>query len=179
MPETFLAADTHLGHRLMERIRPWNTLDEHDEGIIENWNKVVGPKDIVWHLGDVVMNKSKLVLAGRLNGRMKLVMGNHDTGRMNEYLEIFESLHGVVDFGWCVMTHVPVHTDQLDRFKFNVHGHLHDKVVTRDSGTVWEGVADGPEPDPRYFCVSMEQIEYTPILASVVRARLEERNPDA
>lgn len=156
MPNNFLASDTHLGHRLMERTRPWNTLEEHDEAIIANWNKVVSPKDLVWHLGDVVMNRNKLHLVGRLNGRKKLVMGNHDTHPIPEYLQYFEEVRACKTFEWAILTHIPVHPDQLGRFKFNIHGHLHAHTVG----------------DPRYFNVSMEQINYTPIPVETVRDRL-------
>lgn len=140
----------------MERTRPWDTLDEHDEAIIENWNKVVGPKDLVWHLGDVTMNRNKMHLVGRLNGRKKLVMGNHDVHPLKMYLEHFEEVCGIKVLQWCALTHVPVHPDQLGRFQFNIHGHMHEHTVD----------------DPRYFSVCLEQINYTPINMDEVRNRL-------
>jgi calcineurin-like phosphoesterase family protein len=164
MPETFLASDTHLGHRLMERTRPWDMLEEHDEAIIDNWNKVVGPKDLVYHLGDVVMNRNKLHLAGRLNGRKKLIFGNHDVHPIEMYLEHFESVASYKVFEWAILSHIPVHESQLTRFKFNIHGHLHGHQVMFDD--------DFNMPDPRYFCVAMENIDYKPISLDVVRERL-------
>lgn len=174
MPSTFLASDTHLGHRLMERTRPWETLEEHDETIIDNWNKVVGPKDLVWHLGDVCMNRNKLHLAGRLNGRKKLVMGNHDVHPIPEYLKYFEEVRGIKVFQWAVLTHVPVHVDQLNRFGFNVHGHLHGHTVQTEGPCMnWKAEEDDTTmPDPRYFNVAMENIDYTPISVDVVREKL-------
>ncbi len=37
-----------------------------DEAIISNWNSVVSPKDKVYVLGDVVINRSAMPLLGRL-----------------------------------------------------------------------------------------------------------------
>lgn len=52
-----------------------------DELLIENWNRVVTPKDSVWHLGDFGFTKSledaKAVFE-RLNGDKHLIKGNHD-----------------------------------------------------------------------------------------------------
>lgn len=182
MPNTFLASDTHLGHRLMVETRPWATLEEHDEAIIENWNKVVGKNDVVWHLGDVVMNHNKLSLAARLNGRKKLVMGNHDTHPISEYLEIFEEVRGSKELAGMILTHIPIHPWQLKRWGTNVHGHLHKTVVMlsvdenellyEDHGCIETHYAPIPEPDPRYICVSMEQINYTPISLEEVREKI-------
>lgn len=181
MPNVFLASDTHLGHRLMGRTRPWDTLEEHDEAIIDNWNKVVGPKDLVWHLGDVVMNRNKLPMVARLNGRKKLVMGNHDTHPIAMYLEHFEEVRGLKVWEWAVLTHVPVHVDQLKRFRFNIHGHLHGHVVNQtreekymdeDMGYIFETKREVIEPDPRYFCVAMENIDYKPIPVETVKEKL-------
>lgn len=50
----WFTSDTHFGHKNILRFckRPWNTVEEMDEGLIQNWNKVVGKDDIVFHLGD-------------------------------------------------------------------------------------------------------------------------------
>ena len=40
------------------------------------------------------------------------------------------------------------------RFGCNIHGHTHASRVLDDMGNI----------DPNYFCVSVEQIDYTPIL---------------
>lgn len=52
----------------------------HDESIIEAWNAVVSPDDIVWHLGDLSLRRPAAVadLVGELHGTIRLVLGNHD-----------------------------------------------------------------------------------------------------
>ncbi len=149
MAETFFIADTHFGHQNALLFRPqFKTLEEHDEHIIERWNSVVRPQDTVYHLGDVVMNRRCLESVARLNGKKHLVMGNHDDFPWEAFSPYFERPHGVKVFpGRFVCSHVPVHPSSLDRWGFNVHGHLHDKELD----------------DPRYLCVSLEQCFYTPI----------------
>ena len=63
MRPTFVIADLHMGDFDMcnlkkadgHPLRPFSTIEEHDETIIANWNKVV-PKDArVYVLGDVFL----------------------------------------------------------------------------------------------------------------------------
>jgi calcineurin-like phosphoesterase family protein len=51
-----------------------------NEALVTRWNGVVGPQDVVYHLGDVFWLPSgeAKALRGRLNGRICLVRGNHD-----------------------------------------------------------------------------------------------------
>jgi calcineurin-like phosphoesterase family protein len=162
----FYIADLHFKHRRMvkkdevtgESLRPWDTLEEMDEALIANWNATVNPKDKVYVLGDFCLNRSALATAGRLNGDKTLVGGNHDTMRIQEYLEHFKEVKGCVDLSkerW-ILTHIPVHTGQLERWKANIHGHLHTHTVD----------------DPRYLCVSVEQTDYRPLSHEEVAARL-------
>lgn len=83
---TFFTADTHFGHVKLLRTRPaFACVEEHDAAMIERWNAVVGPDDTVWHLGDVVHGPSRErcgEIFAALNGRKRLVAGNHDTNRV-------------------------------------------------------------------------------------------------
>ena len=47
-------SDTHFGHNNIIKFckRPWKTTEEMNEALIERWNSVVKPDDIVFHLGD-------------------------------------------------------------------------------------------------------------------------------
>lgn len=83
---TFFTADTHFGHAKLLRTRPaFATIEEHDAAILARWNAVVRSDDVVWHLGDVVHGPSRercAELFASLNGRKRLVAGNHDTNRV-------------------------------------------------------------------------------------------------
>jgi calcineurin-like phosphoesterase family protein len=60
----FVTSDSHFGHTKMltflgpdgNRIRPFESLDEMHQVMIDNWNKTVHPKDTVYHQ---VIHKSK------------------------------------------------------------------------------------------------------------------------
>ena len=89
---TFFTADTHFGHRLMALHRGHApgadsrddvTLEQvhaHDEDIVASWNSVVSAEDVVWHLGDLTLKQTAEIadILRRLNGRIRLVLGNHD-----------------------------------------------------------------------------------------------------
>jgi calcineurin-like phosphoesterase family protein len=49
-----------------------------DETMIERHNAKVKPNDVVYMLGDVVINRKSLHHVSRLNGKKRLVRGNHD-----------------------------------------------------------------------------------------------------
>lgn len=149
MSQIYFIADTHFGHKNCAKWRGFSSIEEHDEHIIESWNKVIRKKDTVYILGDVTTNKAtNYPILDRLRGFKKVVMGNHDEGNhARKLLEHVNSVAGMVKYKHCVLTHCPIHPSQLERFKFNLHGHLHGETLN----------------DPRYFCVSCEAIDYTPI----------------
>jgi calcineurin-like phosphoesterase family protein len=53
-----------------------------NEEMVRLWNERIGPSDIVYHLGDFAVTDEALEeFSARLNGRIILVMGNHDVPR--------------------------------------------------------------------------------------------------
>lgn len=165
MSNVFLIADTHFGHQGVckflrndgSKLRPWATTEEMDEVLVDNWNKVVKPGDRVYHLGDVVMNRRHLATVGRLNGRKKLIRGNHDLFKMQDYAPYFDDLCGVYVLADMILSHIPLARECITtRFGTNVHGHLHANSMN----------------DPVYFCVSVENIDYTPIELGELRKRI-------
>lgn len=59
----FYISDTHFGHfNIIKHCnRPFSTVEEMDEVMINNWNNVVTSKDTVYILGDVVFSKNNPV----------------------------------------------------------------------------------------------------------------------
>lgn len=160
MSKTWVAADHHFGHANIltfkrddgTPLRPFKTLEEHDETLIANHNAVVSPEDRVYLLGDVVIRRPARHLLGRLNGRLVLVKGNHDIFKIGDYLPYFDDIRAYVvqkdkDGNKVILSHIPIHSDSLGRFGTNIHGHLHYQKID----------------DPQYVCVSMEHINYTPV----------------
>lgn len=83
MSRTWFTADSHFGHEAIIRHcgRPFADAAEMNEALVAHWNAVVQPGDEVWHLGDFGPRGRATVeaLLARLNGRKRLVRGNHDS----------------------------------------------------------------------------------------------------
>lgn len=184
MSNRFLISDTHFGHTNTWQkftlpdgspLRPFTSTEEMDETMVDNWNRVVRPKDTVYHLGDVVIARRNLETVKRLNGRKILIRGNHDIFRDKDYYEAgFEQIHGVRVFvDQFILSHIPLHPDCVgERFKRNVHGHLHGNRIMKEDLVKMDEVDPetgmpyftlGSKIDPRYLCVCVEQINYTPV----------------
>lgn len=162
----------HLGHvgvtqflskNGVDKLRPWDNIEDMDEALISNWNSVVGNKDKVYCLGDVIINRKHFHKLARLNGEKVLVRGNHDIFRMEEYTPYFKDLRAYHVLDNLIMSHIPVHPDSKGRFRGNVHGHLHDREVMLPNQPT--------KPDPWYFNVSVERINFTPIAFEDVRKK--------
>lgn len=150
MGNVFITSDTHFGHANIIKYanRPFDSVEEMNEALVENWNSVVKQGDKVYHLGDVTMNSKSLDIMSRLNGRKVLIKGNHDTQKLKFYLPHFYDIRGSHELGEFIMTHIPVAILQRERYPDgNIHGHLHEKIMG----------------DPWYINVSVEQTDYTPV----------------
>lgn len=159
MSTLFVTADTHFSHKMVALdIRGFESTEEHDEKIIEAWNKMVKPGDTVLHLGDVSLKNPAVYapLTSRLNGNKHLVFGNHDPGwgghrdalkyvdvyREAGFLSTHEFLRRKIDGQNVLFSHFPYSGDHGDdrytqyRLKNEgltlVHGHTHSsEVVSR------------------------------------------------
>lgn len=78
----FFTSDTHFGHANIIRFckRPFENVEEMNEVLIENWNKVVSDDDTVFHLGDFAFGGSNVwkEIIPRLKGHINLIIGNHE-----------------------------------------------------------------------------------------------------
>ena len=184
----FVISDHHLGHtnswekfKLEDGspLRPFSSNEEMNETMIERHNAKVKEQETVYFLGDVVINKKYLELVKRMNGRKILVRGNHDIFGDELYYDAgFEQIHGVRVFvDKFILSHIPLHPDCVtERFRVNVHGHLHANQVMS-----WQIIDEDPvyKPDPRYLCVCVEQTNFTPLHFDEVEKLIQQRWKDA
>lgn len=97
----WITSDTHFNHDkpFVVQKRGYTSVQEHDDAIIANWNRIVGINDIVIHLGDFVMNDKSgdytRELFNTLNGDMFLLWGNHNSGVKKVYNETLIESMGV------------------------------------------------------------------------------------
>ena len=114
MSKIFVTSDLHFCHdrAFLYGPRGFETVAEHNETIVSNWNKVVSPEDDVYVLGDLMLNDNETACEyiKQLNGRIHIVRGNHDTdARIARYKEL-PNVVEIVDAA---------------RLKYNKYHHLH------------------------------------------------------
>ena len=95
--KVFFTSDTHFYHSNIINFcgRPFKNVEVMNETLIANWNSVVGPDDIVFHLGDFCLGGSAewTNILNRLNGKIYLIVGNHDIKNLRQgYYSRFEHI---------------------------------------------------------------------------------------
>ncbi len=175
MIELWFTSDTHFSHQnMVEKFklpdgspaRAFASVEEMDETMIERWNEVVKPHHHIYHLGDVTMHRQvgqiRYHILNRLQGHKRLLLGNHDADKVQNYLEWFEKIYASRVIDRILFTHIPVHPESLGSFKANVHGHLHHRCLTPVTVTDHKGHGDKERQVP-YINVCVEKTAYRPI----------------
>lgn len=144
--KTFFTSDLHFGHVNIVKYcnRPYKDVEEMNQGIINTWNSIVRPEDMVYVLGDVIMGHKEQTapLVGLLCGHKHLIIGNHDEPKklalLAPYFESMqEKLLTMVDGHEVLMTHIPFEVDDPVHGRKYLCGHVHDEWITND---VWINV---------------------------------------
>ena len=118
-------SDLHLGHALAAKNRGFSSLEEHDDSIIYTLLGICTKRSILWILGDIAWTPVALERLKEVPGHKHLIRGNHDKCGTYEYLKIFESIHGFLQYKQMWLSHCPIHPQELYRCVANVHGHIH------------------------------------------------------
>jgi calcineurin-like phosphoesterase family protein len=179
---TWFISDTHFSHANVIRYcrRPWisgidrngerivteDDVRDMDNDIIKNWNSVVRKDDIVWHLGDFAFGDQSAVpeFVARLNGKINLVLGNHDRKKIGFYYDsgfhrVYD--HPVVIDGFAILSHIPL--SYVRAPFYNIYGHVHD------CGMYGTWTKDG-------CCVCVERHNYTPVSMVQIKLKYKELN---
>ena len=133
----YFISDLHFGHQncLAFDNRPFNTIKEHDQYIIDKWNEVVGIDDDVYILGDISWHNSSrtIEIFKQLNGNKHLIKGNHDGGLLKNatlrslFVEITD--YKELDIGngkSIVLSHYPIPCFKNHFYGwYHLYGHVH------------------------------------------------------
>lgn len=143
MQDTWFCSDLHLNHKNILKFQPnrlFETLEEHDNTLIDNWNRVVKKHDSVWFLGDFAFcsQTKALEYIDRLNGHIYFIKGNHDMkvvkninfrNRLNVLDNYFE-LKGFHKLP-IVLSHYPFQSwNRSFHGSYHFHGHCHGGLDT-------------------------------------------------
>ena len=187
MSQTWFTADTHFGHASIVKFcaRPFlseqerekalvdprgrwkvsrQTIERHDEALIENINSVVAPEDTLWVLGDFCWGKAKEA-AGYLERirckHVHLVWGNHDHNSIGTLFEsnrqqgIIRVRHQLI---W--LNHYPMRSwDGRFHGSWHLYGHVHNRFDAIDSQTPYMLTRDVGVDASEYRPISFEELE--------------------
>jgi calcineurin-like phosphoesterase family protein len=159
MYNSWFISDTHWNHSNVltfetngVKVRPgFENVEHMNETMIDNWNKLVKPEDHVYHLGDVIFghNTKFASILSRLNGRKRLIVGNHDNLTDTNLTKHFEKImlwRLFKDHNFLV-SHIPIHAQEIRKVDFNCHGHIHEK----------------DDPSDRHHNICVEKTNYAPL----------------
>lgn len=169
MSNTWFIADPHFGHKniIAYENRPYGSVAEMDEDIIDKWNSVVSKHDKIYILGDLSFydNSRTAQIVAKLKGKKYLILGNHDKKNVQVYYNMgFHRVYDhpiILDDFW-MLSHKPLYTNTNMPYA-NIFGHVHgNKAYTNYS--------------LQSFCVSVERINYTPISLEQIKNMIKEKN---
>lgn len=185
----YFTADTHFNHENILGFcsRPFKGVKEHDEALIENWNKKVPDDALVFHLGDVCFGNCAYNrdILKRLNGNIYLVLGNHDIrgdayGRYkNRFIGM--SMETLVTIGdqKIILNHFPLLCFAGSYRKkpvWQLYGHVHTSPYSR--GRDMDRI-DG-NVFPHQYDVGVDNNNFTPVsfaeLREIIKVRTEQNN---
>lgn len=163
----YVSSDTHFCHdrEFLWGPRGYKSVDEMNEDIVRKWNDVVRPEDTVYLLGDCMLNDNDkgLEYMRRLNGKLYICLGNHDTeARKALYLGLPQvqdvQLAYLIKCGKqsYYLSHYPTITSNYDVDKplgqrvINVCGHTHtqDRFKDMDKGLIFHAELDANDCYP-------------------------------
>ena len=156
MGNIYFISDTHFGHTNIIKYcnRPFKDVNEMNEVLINNWNKVVNKNDIVYHLGDFILDNNIEEVFNKLNGTIYLIKGNHDHKSTSYYnrigFKVIPSQTKLEEYKF-ILSHRPLEDNMIPKGYINIYGHIHDKEL------------DSKFNPNIHKCVSVEKINYSPI----------------
>ena len=92
MSKIYVTSDTHFSHANIIKYcnRPYSSIEEMNQSLVENWNSVVNKNDLVIHLGDFAWGRTIQSIKqhlDKLNGNKILILGNHDSLSQDDYIK--------------------------------------------------------------------------------------------
>jgi calcineurin-like phosphoesterase family protein len=137
MPNTWFTADFHLGHTNIIRYcnRPFATVEEMDQAIVERLNASVKRDDVLYFLGDFCMGGQQRIFAYRRRIHCKKIFavpGNHDKQacKLKEEFSWLDNLAEVSIHGQSIVVcHYALRVwNRSNRGSWHLYGHSHGRL---------------------------------------------------
>ncbi len=166
MGKIYVTSDLHFGHKNIIRFenRPFESVEEMDDALINNWNKVVSNEDLVYILGDLSFYRpaNTMDILRELNGKKILIIGNHDLFLdFSEFdKSLFEEIIPYKEIKYkkkrIIMSHYPIAVWNGKHYgTIHLFGHIHSNIYT-----------DHPleKIEPNSYNVGVDMNHYKPVL---------------
>jgi len=179
----YFTSDTHFGHKNIIGFcnRPFESIEEHDKALIDNWNSVVNPHDTVFHLGDFAFGGFPFwkEIRDQLNGNIILVIGNHDwknltAGAKALFDECVPQATIVVNGQTVYLNHFPflcfAHSDPEiygSDYAIQLFGHIHSGPNSTSRDTSRSSILY-----PTQYDVGVDNNNYIPISWKEVKEKI-------
>ena len=178
--KVYFTADTHFNHANIIKFcdRPFNDVEQMNETLINNWNGIVSKDDTVFHLGDFCLGGAAewTKLLDRLNGKIYLILGNHDLKNIRQgFIQLFEhvsmQMFITVDKQKMYLSHYPFLCFEGGyKEVWQLFGHVH----TRKNNT---GI-DAERLQylyPTQYDVGVDNNDFTPVSYEQVRTKIQKQ----
>lgn len=113
----YFTSDLHIGHDrgFIFKPRGFETIEEQDGAIVDNWNKKVSTNDETYVLGDLMLgdNEHGINVIKQLNGKIHVILGNHDTQAREK---LYKSLPKIVSVKYADMLKYGKYTFYLSHY---------------------------------------------------------------
>lgn len=135
----FFTSDLHLGHKNVLKLcdRPFDSIEQMDACLIDNWNSKVTNNDTVYILGDLMFRNSvpPEEYLSKLKGKKHLIRGNHDRTWMkkvniDDYFVSNENLSYITDGKHRItLCHYPMMSwPHMNTNGYMIFGHIHQNT---------------------------------------------------
>lgn len=165
----WFTSDTHFYHAnaIGYCNRPFSSVDEMNEALVNRWNTVVQKGDIVFHLGDFCFGCAKKWnrMLDLLKGRIFLILGNHDVGHLTpQLLARFEGVSTQmllnISGQRIYLNHFPFLTYSGDtRGVWQLFGHIHSHQLNCNIATTQQMAL----LQPGQYDVGVDNNDYAPV----------------
>ena len=179
----FFTSDTHFYHEAIIKFcnRPFESVEEMNETLIRNWNETVPEDGTVFHLGDFAFGgwKEWMSVYNRLNGKIYLVLGNHDIknakqGFMDRFEHVSQQMSISVDGQKIILNHNPfLCYGGAYNGAWQLFGHVHSGPRSKTG----KGIPRLGMLFPTQYDVGVDNNEFRPVafeeLKTIIQKRIE------
>lgn len=170
----YFTSDNHFGHANIIKYcnRPFASVEEMNETMIERWNATVTDDDLVYHLGDFAFGKPEFIadILRRLKGKIVIMKGNHDRkmAPLRERCEVKNFLVVQLDGFQLLLKHKPnYYIEHWHGAQYYLCGHVHDS---------WTQIVN-QKTNRAIYNVGVDVRDFTPVtLSQILNVAWEDTN---